>query len=105
MARKQWVNYITHSLRLDASIEYDKGNLESFSFQLCGEDEGQWVELVRYDNAHGGVPHRHISYPDGPEESKTFVAALPVTLTGWIQEDLNYKSRGLLRRVEAAKVE
>lgn len=87
MGRKKWQAYITPSLRLDASIEYDKGSPTDYSFQLCGVDEGDWVELVRYDNAHG-TPHRHISYPDGPEESKTFVAALPITFVGWAQDDL-----------------
>lgn len=82
MARTEWDTYVTDRLRLHAEIDG-----EHFTFQLCGDVDGDWVDLVRYDTAHG-EPHRHITYPDGTIEQVSFVAVLPVTFAGWVQRDL-----------------
>lgn len=64
MGQTQWTQFLSEVLRLDARIEYEHGVPQSYSFQLSGYIDDEWVDLVRYDTAHG-APHRHISYPDG----------------------------------------
>lgn len=79
----EWTTHLSDRLRLDARIEYELGNPTRYAFQLSGFVDGEWVDLVRYDTAHG-EPHRHIYYPGGNAEFMMFVAVLPVTIVGWV---------------------
>jgi hypothetical protein len=87
MGVSEWTTFLSEDLRLDVHIEYRSGQPVKFAFQLTGLIEGEWVELVRYDDAHG-EPHRHIFYPDGTVEPMSFTAVLPVTFVGWVQRDI-----------------
>lgn len=93
MGSSEWTTYLTDVLRLDVRIEYELGNPTRYAFQLSGYVDGEWVNLVRYDTAHG-EPHRHIEYPDGNAEFMPFVAVLPVTFVGWVQRDIQEHAQG-----------
>lgn len=87
MGSTHWTTYLSHVLRLDVRIDYERGEPTRYAFQLSGYVADEWVDLVRYDTAHG-EPHRHIYYPDGNVEVMAFVAVLPVTFVGWVQRDI-----------------
>lgn len=91
----EWTAYLSDRLRLDARIEYDMGEPARYAFQLSGLVDGDWVDLVRHDTAHG-VPHRHIYHPDGNSEIVPFGAVPPVTLVGWVQRDIQAHAQGYL---------
>jgi hypothetical protein len=93
MGQTQWTQFLSEVLRLDVRIEYERGVPKSYSFQLSGYVDDEWVDLVRYDTSHG-APHRHISYPDGNVEYMPFVAVLPVTFVGWVQRDMQEHAHG-----------
>lgn len=70
-------------------IQYASGIPQKFAFHLMGYIDGQWVDLVRIDNAHDpDDPHRHVFHPDRPEDTWHFVAALPESVVGWAQDHL-----------------
>ena len=87
MGHTEWTQFLNEVLRIDVRITYERGIPQSYAFQLSGYIDEEWVDLVRYDTAHG-APHRHISYPDGETEYMPFVAVLPVTFVGWVQRDI-----------------
>ncbi len=60
----EWTTYLTDVLRLDVRIEYELGNPTRYSFQLSGYVDGEWVNLVRYDTAHG-FAHADLFHPKG----------------------------------------
>lgn len=95
MGASEWTTFLSDELRLDARIEYERGDPTRYAFQLSGFVDGEWVDLVRYDTAHG-EPHRHISYPDGNTEFMPFVAVLPVTFVGWVQRDIQAHAQSYL---------
>ncbi len=95
MGTSEWTTHLSDRLRLDARIEYELGNPTRYAFQLSGFVDGEWVDLVRYDTAHG-EPHRHIYYPGGNAEFMMFVAVLPVTFVGWVQRDIQAHAQGYL---------
>jgi hypothetical protein len=87
MGKTNWTAQLSDDLRLDVEIETENGDVQGFSFELCCDESGTWEQLARYDNAHGAC-HRHVMRPDGTEARKDFVAVLPRTFVGWVQDDL-----------------
>jgi hypothetical protein len=85
-----WSTFLSDDLKLDVHIEYVSGVPTKFGFNLSGYVDDVWIDLVRVDNAHEESlpPHRHVFHPDGSEDFKHFVAALPESLVGWAQEHL-----------------
>jgi hypothetical protein len=95
LGTKSWRSQITERLRLEAKITTTTGQVDEVGLQLVGYVEGEWVQLVRYDNAHGPC-HRHTSHPDGSESAHEFVAMLTATFLDLAQQDLqNHAERYL----------
>ena len=99
MGKKSWRMQITDRLRLETVIETTKGEPTEIALQLVGRIKGQWVPLVRYDNAHG-VCHRHTAHPDGTESPHQFVAILPATFLDQAQRELQKHAEEYLEEYE-----
>lgn len=78
---------VTDRLRLDVDIKHERGDATEFSLNLCGLIDGEWEELVRFDNAHGSA-HRHTFHPDGSSDEHSFLAVLPETFIAEAQKQL-----------------
>lgn len=58
MATKRvFEHYITPDDRIDVELEVDAGDVVAFTANYRARIRGEWVEVVRYDTAHG---HLHI---------------------------------------------
>ena len=77
----------------------DKATVVEVGLQLLGEVDGVWVQLVRYDNAHGEC-HRHTSHPDGDDTPHRFVAILPETFAAQAQQELQSNAEAYLEEYE-----
>jgi hypothetical protein len=99
LGTKSWRAQISDRLRLEALIRTNKGEVVEIAMQLLGEIEGEWVQLVRYDNAHGTC-HRHTAHPDGTESSHQFVAVLTETFLDEAQRELQKHAEEYLDEYE-----
>lgn len=55
--RRAFEHYITPDDRIDLELSIDAGQVVGFTANYRARIEGRWVEVVRYDTAHG---HLHI---------------------------------------------
>lgn len=94
-----WSFLVSDRLRLDVQIVYERGVPTKFSLNLCGWIKGEWVPLVRYDNAHGPA-HRHQFHPNGEDEIHDFLAMVPRTFVDKAQRDLNERAEYYLEEYE-----
>jgi len=69
------------------------------ALQLLGDIGGEWVQLVRYDNAHGTC-HRHTAHPNGTESSHQFLAVLTETFLDQAQRELQNHAEEYLDEYE-----
>lgn len=100
MRSTEWQCYLTDRLRLEVRIDIENGDPKRFKFQLIGLVGHDWVDLVRYDNYHGSLPHRHRCYPDGTEDEHPFIAMLPATFIDQAQKDLTDHAEEYLEEYE-----
>lgn len=87
MGRSKFDIAVTDRLQLHVDIAYEKGQIVDFGLNLNGFVNEEWVDLVRYDNAHG-PNHRHICYPDEEDQIADFRAAAIHTFVAQAQADL-----------------
>jgi hypothetical protein len=99
LGTKSWSAQISDRLRLEAKISTNKGEVDEIGMQLLGEIDGEWVQLVRYDNAHGEC-HRHTAHPNGTESGHQFVAILPETFLDQAQRELQKRAEEYLDEYE-----
>lgn len=92
---------LTDRLRLDTSVSTDRDRPVRFSLNLCGQIDGKWTPLVRYDNAHAGKCHRDTLHPDRPQEVHEFLAVLPETFLAAAEADLTANAERYLDDYEA----
>ncbi len=93
---KEWRHAITDRLVLDFSMVTVPGLEAEYSLNLSGLVDGEWEPLVRYDNSHDSVPHRHTYYPDGTSSEHPFIAAIPQTFFAQAQKELSARAEEYL---------
>ncbi|MBI3741399.1 MAG: hypothetical protein HY257_06550 [Chloroflexi bacterium] len=49
----------------------ERRTVREFTIQYEAEIDGEWLEIIRYDTAHGR-PHKDLVHPDGTETKEEF---------------------------------
>ncbi len=66
-SEREYEHYITPHDRVDITVDVEHGTVVDFTANYRARIQGQWIEVLRYDTAHGHL-HVHRFWRDPPHQ-------------------------------------